>query len=450
MNGVRFSWFIIVMLLVGCTTLDSKNPLLDDQGVDDETRKKAQIYMELGVAYMQKQAYKIALENFNKSLEFDPYYAQAYESRAILYGEKLAQNDLALENYQLALKYAPEEGRIHNNYGRLLCRLKKYEEAETEFMIAARHPLYQRAYLAYLNAGLCAKEADDKIKAEQYLREALQRHPKFAIALKEMALLSLENRDYLSARAYLQRYSALAKHTAQTLKIGIETEYFLNDLNQMNHYVSLLRQQFPDSKEVMWLRDFQRNPRPQTYTINTTPTKVNSMAVQVKPDLEPEVKQVPQVVQAKVLTSTVVKQPTPQAIPSIPNKKVESIIKLRQLDSPLIKSSPKVQAITTTSVESKSTVSSTVDDVSVINDSVDDNNLESEAGAVAGEVESSNKTVEEMETGVSEPKVIPTIVRPEPKPQPKPGRKPRTVEEYLQQQQDQNNQPYQPLFRPML
>ena len=91
--------------------------------------------------------------------------------------------------------------------------------------------------------------------AESYFRSALENNPKIAVTLIQMAQLSYETPNYLSARAYLQRYLEVSSHTAKSLWLGINIERELGDKNALSSYTLLLKNKFPDSKEAGLLTD---------------------------------------------------------------------------------------------------------------------------------------------------------------------------------------------------
>ena len=53
---------------------------------------------------------------------------------------------------------------------------------------------------------MCAGDAGDNAKAEEYFRAALDKNPEFPDALSNMIDMSYREQDYLQARAFMQRY----------------------------------------------------------------------------------------------------------------------------------------------------------------------------------------------------------------------------------------------------
>ena len=60
-------------------------------------------------------------------------------------------------------------------------------------------------------------------------------------------------RAVLSARAYLQRFLEVSKHTAASLWMGIRIERQLGDKDAIASYKLALRNNFPDSNEATLL-----------------------------------------------------------------------------------------------------------------------------------------------------------------------------------------------------
>lgn len=86
--------------------------------------------------------------------------------------------------------------------------------------------------------------------ADSYLRSALKYDPKFPDALLTMAKLKNRQENDLGARAFLQRYEAVAPQTPESLFLGYEIETALRDDKTARQYLSLLNSSFPESKEA--------------------------------------------------------------------------------------------------------------------------------------------------------------------------------------------------------
>ncbi len=261
----RSSAVLIVLLaataiaLLGCGGSDIYKDNDDYTGKLGRIKKEspADIYVKLGIAYLREGQYAVALRKLKQGLQADPKNAEAHNVIALLY-ERLGEARLAEEHYVRAVRFEPENSFVRNAWGSFLCQRKKYAEAEEQFKRAVRNPLYPTPWVATTNAGLCARRAGDLKKSEQYFRQALTANARFPVALHQMAELSYEQGDYLSSRAYLQRYLAVADHTARTLWLAVRVEDRLGDRNAVASYKILLRAKFPDAPEVQLLREYEQ------------------------------------------------------------------------------------------------------------------------------------------------------------------------------------------------
>ncbi|MBI5463065.1 MAG: type IV pilus biogenesis/stability protein PilW [Gammaproteobacteria bacterium] len=243
----RCGWIAVGCLIValgGCNQTNVKP--------DEKTSSPAQANMELGVLYMREGKKAIALEMLKKALAQDPDLADAHNAIAVLY-ENLGETDKADDHFKRALSLSPKDSQAHNNYGSFLCRSQRWDDAEEHYLAAAANPLYETPELSYTNAGSCAFKAKDVAKAEKYWRKALEVGPKFPPALLQMARLSVNQKNYMNARAYLQRLHEVAKPSPESLWLGIQTERVLGDRNAEASYSMLLKNGFPDSPQAKQL-----------------------------------------------------------------------------------------------------------------------------------------------------------------------------------------------------
>lgn len=223
----------------------------------DQKESLAQIYTNLGLAYIQQGSRDIALEKLIKALEHDPDFPDAHHYIASVYQQQ-GQLEKAEQHYQRALRLDAENPMLQNNYGTFLCDRDKYLEAEKLFLSIAKNPQYKTPELAYENAGLCAQRSADLQKAERYFRAALDMNAKLPNALYQMAVLTYNTGRHLPARAYLQRYSELVSYTPQSLWLGIRIERKLGDAQAAANYAAQLKSNFPGAEEARLLRESEK------------------------------------------------------------------------------------------------------------------------------------------------------------------------------------------------
>lgn len=233
--------------LVGCNQITSKtkSPIRPSVG----TNNIAESNLRLGIAYLKRGEYEKALHKLQRAEKADPNYPPTYNTLGILY-QRLGDKATAEKHFRYALSLNRADASTLNNYGQFLCQEARYDEAEETFLKASHNPLYSTPEIALSNAGTCEMAQNKLRSAETYFRAALEKNPRVAVALIQMAEVSYINNNYLSARAYLQRYLEISSHTAKSLWLGVRVEKQLGDKDALSSYTLLLKNKFPDSEET--------------------------------------------------------------------------------------------------------------------------------------------------------------------------------------------------------
>lgn len=241
--------FGLALLLAAC----SGSPVRE--AADEE--KSANLNAELGLRYMLQGKHALALEKLERALEFQPGHPAAHHYMAELY-RRLGKSREAEIHYRESLESAPGDNAVRNNYAVFLCSIGRLDEAENQFVAVLKDPVYNARAEAYENLGLCLQRKPEPEKAEFYFRQALRLEPRLAKSLVGMTRISVGKGDYLAARGYLQRYAAVARHTPETLWLGIRIERQLGDRDALASYGLLLKGNFPDSPEAELYRSSER------------------------------------------------------------------------------------------------------------------------------------------------------------------------------------------------
>lgn len=207
------------------------------------------LYTQKGVQYMETGRLDLAQQDLQRAIELDSHSSEAQNAMGVLH-ERLKQPDEAEQFFRRSLSLDENNPSASNNLGRILCGQGKYEQAMQLFHKAIDSRLYQTPWLALTNAGLCAKSQGKGAEAESYLRKAVEYNPRFSPALLELAKLSLENNNYLSTRAFLERFDAVNNPTAESLALGFQAEQALGNQKEAVSYLKKLRRFFPDSPEA--------------------------------------------------------------------------------------------------------------------------------------------------------------------------------------------------------
>jgi len=215
----------------------------------DERQKLAEINTQLAIEYMRDGDNALALKKLEKAIEADPDSVSARNGLALLYTQ-IGEAAQAEKNYKAALSLDARNITALNNYGRFLCQQKRYAEGQARFQEAVNNSLNPAPETALTNAGICALDAGEPAKAEEFFRAALQRAPRLVPALFSMARITRENGDLLQARAYFQRYLEVGPASPAALWLGIQIENGLGNRDGVSSYGLQLKNNFPDAPET--------------------------------------------------------------------------------------------------------------------------------------------------------------------------------------------------------
>jgi type IV pilus assembly protein PilF len=255
MNYRLIAVCILASVLLGaCATRPTSG------GEEDKSEIAARANTQLGVEYLREKNYELAKVRLLKAIDEAPGYATAHDAIAILYTQ-VGDTEQAEKHYRRSLKINPDNADAHNNYGQFLCSIGRYDEAEKQFRIAVDNPYYKTPQIPLLNAGLCMAARKDSAAAEKYYRIAIDKDPKYAPALYQMAELSFAAKEYLRTRAWLQRFDEAGTPTPQSLWLGVQTEYALGDHQAWGNYALQLRSKFPDSDQAKQLQEWEHERR---------------------------------------------------------------------------------------------------------------------------------------------------------------------------------------------
>ena len=209
---------------------------------------------ELALAYMREGNLAAARDKIEKALTQNSRTARTQMAAGIIY-DRLNNRRKAQTHFEQAVKLGKDDPDVLNNAAVYLCRYGDYKRGEQFLLQSAASPLNRTPDVAYTNAGRCARANQRPQEAEQYFRRALATNPKQAEALLQMAEVSLAANNGLQARAFLERYSAVAAVTPSTLMLGRRIEMGLGDSAQAQRYAQRIKDEFPLSAEAGQLFD---------------------------------------------------------------------------------------------------------------------------------------------------------------------------------------------------
>ena len=219
----------------------------------DETSadKRASIRLQLAIGYYQEGSFDVALDEVKKALAAKSDFSDAYGVRALIY-TAMGEMALAEENYQSAMRLAPRNPELSNNYGSFLCQNGRGELAMPYFESALRNPMYQSPVKAMANAGGCALKMKNYDVAERYLLDASRIEPDVPTIHAGLARVYFVRRNYTRAGFFINRLMAQTKPetlSADLLWLAIRIERKLGEDATATSLATQLRRRHPGSAE---------------------------------------------------------------------------------------------------------------------------------------------------------------------------------------------------------
>jgi type IV pilus assembly protein PilF len=245
MSKVIVTAVLSLPLISGCVS-STTGSVTEHQRDDDDA---AELNYQLGARYYKAGNFELARDRLLLAVEIKPKMAVAYTTLALTY-EALDNERLARIAYETAIEVAPKNFDVQNDYAVFLCRHQDFDEAQVFFAKAAAHPENDYSEVTLTNAGVCMMQIPDVAAAETFFREALDRKPRFGEALLQLCLLKYQEKDYLGARAFLQRFMSVSPTTAGVLYLASMIEDMLDNDRGRTDFVDRLIREFPTSPEA--------------------------------------------------------------------------------------------------------------------------------------------------------------------------------------------------------
>lgn len=257
MNSVRTALCIAAVAassLAACvsqTTIENKPA---DMASSSDAGQRAQIRTALASEYFLRRNFAVAIEETESALKALPSYAPAHMMLGLIYME-IGEDAKAANSFEQALRNAPNDPDVLNNYGWFLCQRGDVQRSIGMFQQALRVPLYRTPERALLNVGTCIRKLGNAADAEQYLKQALQLQPQLQPALSQLAEITFRSGRYQDAGRYLAQYSKLQPNPdADTLLLAVRISRALGDKANADSYLVQLERRFPDAPQTRQAR----------------------------------------------------------------------------------------------------------------------------------------------------------------------------------------------------
>ncbi len=251
-----FAW-LAACILTGCaggvvTSERNAEQAVSQQVAITDSQQRAKVHTELGSLYLQKGNVAVALDEGRIALAADASYAPAYNLMGLSYMQ-LRENVSAEKSFEEALRMAPNDPEINNNFGWFLCQTGREQQSLAYFNNAIKNPLYSTPAMPNTNAGQCLLRIKDDKGAEEYFMRALRLESGNVRALYFLADINYRQARYVVARQYLQELHKLTSPAAETLWLAVRIERKLGDREDELTYASQLNRKFHGSPEQIKL-----------------------------------------------------------------------------------------------------------------------------------------------------------------------------------------------------
>ena len=204
---------------------------------------------QLGIQYMNEGDLNLAKMKLDRALEEDPGNPAVHSARAMLF-ERLSLPDKADEEFRTALKLAPHDPDVINNYAVYLCQNGRTNEGVKRFLEAAHNKLYDTPQAAYTNAGVCLRAAKRDDEARTDFEAAVQLRPNYAEAIFQLASLEFDHNEFAAARAHIDGYIGTYQETPDLLLLGVRVARSQGDVVAAQRFARRLQLDFPGSDQT--------------------------------------------------------------------------------------------------------------------------------------------------------------------------------------------------------
>ncbi len=235
-------------LLAGCATNTAQ---------DKRNKDAASYNVQLGLAYLNQGDLQQAKDKLDRAVKQNPDSADVHSARAYLF-EHLNDPAQADSEFRTALRIAPHDPQIINNYAVYLCQTGRTDEGVKRFLESARNALYQTPWAAYTNAGVCLHAAKRDDEARTNFQRALQIRPNFPEATYQLANLEFARGELLPARQRIDAYLGSFEETPDLLLLGVRVARAQGDKMAAQRYARKLQLDFPSSDQARALAALDR------------------------------------------------------------------------------------------------------------------------------------------------------------------------------------------------
>ena len=228
------------LLLSACTTGNKKSV--------SNAQNAAIANTQLGSAYMNQGNLALAKDKLDRALAQDPSNPEVHSVRGMLF-DKMGMPKDADAEFRTALRLAPKDPNVINNYAVFLCQRGRTDEGVKLFEEAATNALYSTPEAAYTNAGVCLRSAKRDDQARAQFVKALQIKPSFVDAVVQLSELDMQHNNLAQARGLIDAYLANFGDNPDLLLLGVRVARAQKDQIGAQRYARKLQMNYPGTDQ---------------------------------------------------------------------------------------------------------------------------------------------------------------------------------------------------------
>lgn len=239
---------ILAGFLAGCAST-ADVPLSSSTAQGADTRRRADIRVELAANYYADGRMDLALAELDRALAVQPSHADALGLKGLVLMQ-MGDAKQGEQNLQQAVRIEPDNPRLLNNLGWLICQSGDPQRALPYFERALAQRTYASPATALANAGLCSLRAGDMRTAEANLVRAQSLDPLLATAQDGLARLALARTDYIAARHHAARVLNSRDAGPEHFLMAVRVERLLGDKAAEQSLLTQWRRRYPESRQL--------------------------------------------------------------------------------------------------------------------------------------------------------------------------------------------------------
>ncbi len=176
-----------------------------------------------GVTFYNQKEFSKAIQAYQKVIELDPTYVEAYNNMGIIY-QMLGNADRAFGAYQKATEINPRYEKGYNNLGILLLLKGRYEEALEAFQKALA--VNSNNIESHINLGILYKKKGQWDKAIESYQKALAIDPLHRETHYNIALLYEQLENLELAISHYQQFIQLSSKSHPELVLQVKRHLY--------------------------------------------------------------------------------------------------------------------------------------------------------------------------------------------------------------------------------